>query len=151
MPNISQPPSVLSIAHAECIASFSSPVVFFSSSVRVSSPAISLCIFSIVIYGSLNVIIKIIRCKSTTNFRHHQTKRQKSANFLFFAKLAVFVSKSVQSVWSVFRKQSINPTYQTYPMTYQNVYLPAELPVLAGSQMLVAQRNCRSGWKPVSE
>ena len=36
---MSQPPSVFRKAQAECMPSFNSPVVFFSSNVRVSSPA----------------------------------------------------------------------------------------------------------------
>ena len=38
IPKNSQPPAVLRKAQAECIPSFNSPVVFFTSNVRVSSP-----------------------------------------------------------------------------------------------------------------
>ena len=37
MPKTSQPPSVFKNAHAECMASFNSPVDFFNSTWRVSS------------------------------------------------------------------------------------------------------------------
>ena len=48
-PKISQPPSVFKKAHAECIPSFNSPVVFFSSRVRDSSADTRFFISSIVI------------------------------------------------------------------------------------------------------
>lgn len=49
MPKSSQPPAVLRKAQIERMPSFSSPVVFFSSNVRVSSPDINDCISSIFI------------------------------------------------------------------------------------------------------
>lgn len=46
---INQPPLVFSNTHVECILSFSSPAIFFSSKVRDSSAAINASISSIVI------------------------------------------------------------------------------------------------------
>lgn len=46
---INQSPLVFSNTHAECIPSFSSPVLFFSSKVRDSSAAINAFISSMVI------------------------------------------------------------------------------------------------------
>ena len=48
MPKMSQPPSVFRKAHAECIPSFSSPVLFFISSSRCSSSVINFWMSSIV-------------------------------------------------------------------------------------------------------
>ena len=54
--NTSHPPSVLRKAHAVCMASFNSPVVFFNSNVRLSP-------FEIIRFKSSIVIVMIIHIK----------------------------------------------------------------------------------------
>lgn len=49
MPRRTRPPDVFRKAHTVCIASFNSPVDFFSSRVRVSSFLMSYCISALVI------------------------------------------------------------------------------------------------------